>query len=155
VLLIYKARKYEGNVHGQMTIGAARADHFAGPYKVLSEDPIFPPEFHLEDPFIWKTEGGYEMIAKDMDGNLCGEKYGGVHVQSSDGLQWSLCAEPKAYSRHIQWEDGVTQLLGNMERPCLLFQDGKPTHLFAAVSDGKTGFSDATETWNMVVRLVP
>ncbi|RKN80516.1 glycoside hydrolase family protein [Paenibacillus ginsengarvi] len=154
VLVIYKARKYEGNAHGGMTIGAARADHYEGPYRVVSEQPIFPPErFHLEDPFIWKTEAGYELIAKDMNGDLCGEKYGGIHAYSPDGLDWQLSAEPRSYSRTIRWDDGTSQTLGNMERPFLLFQNGRPTHLFAAVSDGKKGFSDATETWNIVIPL--
>ncbi|WP_246067147.1 glycoside hydrolase family protein [Paenibacillus koleovorans] len=212
VLLIYKARQYEGNTHGRMTIGAAQAEHYLGPYRVLSEEPVFPPDrFHLEDPFVWYVpavgdangeggavggrgngesddgrsevrrgrdegeadEGGsdggessrgsdrgrgrggwYELIAKDMDGNLCGEKYGGVRARSADGLTWTLCEDgPKAYSRHIRWDDGTEQVLGNMERPFLLFQDGKPTHLFAAVSDGATGFTDATGTWNQVFPL--
>ncbi|CAG7618538.1 hypothetical protein PAESOLCIP111_02124 [Paenibacillus solanacearum] len=155
VLLIYKARKYEDNVHGQMTIGAAAADHYLGPYRVLQEEPVFPPErFHLEDPFIWRTKNGYEMIAKDMDGNICGEKYGGIHARSADGLKWDVSEEPHAYSRSIAWDDGTTTTLGNMERPFLLFgEDGEPTHLFAAVSDGTKGFSDAKNTWNMVFPL--
>ncbi|MFK7692033.1 glycoside hydrolase family protein [Paenibacillus sp. HJGM_3] len=155
VLLIYKARRYEGNTHGRMTIGAAYADHYAGPYRVLSEEPIFPPDkFHLEDPFVWRSEDGYELIAKDMDGNVCGERHGGVHVRSRDGLHWELAEEPKAYSRHVRWDDGTEQVLGSMERPFLLFDEqGRPTHLFAAVSNGKTGFGDATETWNAVFPL--
>lgn len=153
-LLIYKARRYEGNTHGRMTIGAARADHYRGPYRVIKEGPIFPPEqFHLEDPFIWRAKDGYELIAKDMDGNLCGEKYGGIHAYSSDGASWQLFANPRAYSRQITWDDGTTQLLGNMERPFLLFEDGRPTHLFAAVSDGTKGFSDAANTWNIAIPI--
>lgn len=156
VLLIYKARRYEGNTHGGMTIGAARAEHYLGPYRVVSEGPIFPPEqFHLEDPFIWRTADGYELIAKDMDGRSCGEKYGGVHMRSRDGIRWEKMKEPLAYSRRIRWDDGEEQLLGNMERPFLLFRDGKPTHLFAAVSNGTNGFMDATETWNIVIPLAP
>lgn len=156
VLLIYKARRYEGNEHGKMTIGAARADHFEGPYRVVSEGPVFPPErFHLEDPFIWKTEDGYAMIAKDMDGNVCGEKYGGIQAVSRDGLNWELADRPRSYSRTVTWDDGTVQTLGNMERPFLLFQDGRPTHLFAAVSDGKKGFADALNTWNMVIPITP
>lgn len=154
VLLIYKARRYEGNTHGKMTLGSARAEHYNGPYKVVSEHPVFPPEkFHLEDPFIWKTPAGYEMIAKDMEGHVCGEKYGGIHAYSPDGLDWRLAEEPQAYSRRILWEDGQTRLMGNLERPFLLFQNGKPTHLFAATSNGTRGFYDATETWNMVIPI--
>jgi hypothetical protein len=156
VLLIYKARRYEGSMHGKMMIGAARADHYEGPYRVVSEDPVFPPDrYHIEDPFIWKTTGGYELIAKDMDGNLCGQKYGGIHAYSANGVDWELFPEPLAYSRHITWDDGSVQLLGNMERPFLLFQDGRPTHLFVAVSDGISGFADAANTWNMVVPIAP
>ncbi|GIP33254.1 glycoside hydrolase family protein [Paenibacillus sp. J2TS4] len=154
VLLIYKARRYEGNIHGKMMIGSARAPHYNGPYQVVSENPVFPPEkIHLEDPFIWKTSTGYEMIAKDMEGHLCGEKLGGIHAYSEDGLDWKLADDPHAYSRNIVWDDGKTRLMGNLERPFLLFQNGKPTHLFAATSNGTKGFHDATETWNMVIPL--
>lgn len=30
--------------------------------------------------------------------------------------------------------------MGNLERPFLLFEEGRPTHLFAATSDGTNGF---------------
>jgi len=153
VLLIYKARQYEGNVHGLMTLGVARAAHYEGPYQVMSEHPLFPADVHLEDPFVWRGENGYEMIAKDMEGHWSGEKYGGIRAYSADGLNWKLHEEPFAYSRTIQWDDGVTRQMGNLERPFLLFQDGKPTHLFAATSDGTRGFYDATSTWNMVIPL--
>ncbi len=156
VLLIYKARQYEGHDYGTMTIGAAEAPRDTGPYRVISQGTVFPPDtFHIEDPFIWKTADGYALIAKDMDGNLCGEKYGGLLAYSKDGLNWRLAAQPLAYSRQVTWADGSQTLLGNMERPFLLFQEGRPTHLFAAVSDGKNGFRDATQTWNQVFPLAP
>ncbi|MCP1312178.1 glycoside hydrolase family protein [Paenibacillus tyrfis] len=155
VLLIYKARRYEGSVHGKMTIGAAAADHYEGPYRVLQETPVFPPErFHLEDPFIWRTENGYELVAKDMEGTVCGEKYGGIRAYSRDGLNWEVSEEPQAYSRTVVWDDWTVTTLGNLERPFLLFDaNGRPTHLFAAVSDGVKGFSDCSNTWNQVFPL--
>lgn len=154
VLLIYKARRYEGYTHGKMTIGVAHADHYEGPYKVLTEEPVFPPEkVHIEDPFIWKTDEGYELIAKDMDGNICGEKHGGVHAFSKDGLNWTMVENSRAYSRKVLWDDGQERVMGNLERPFLLFQDGKPTHLFAATADGIGGFANASRTWNMVIPL--
>ncbi|WP_218061021.1 glycoside hydrolase family protein [Bacillus sp. FJAT-26390] len=154
VLLIYKARRHEGNDFGQMTIGVAEAEHWSGPYKVMSEDPVFPPaEFHIEDPFIWQTEEGYSLIAKDMDGTLGGEKHGGIQASSKDGLQWALSEQPQAYSRTVRWDDGTVQTMGSMERPFLLFQNGKPTHLFAAAADGPGGFQKASQTWNMVIPL--
>ncbi|TXK79146.1 glycosyl hydrolase family 43 [Paenibacillus sp. N3.4] len=154
VLLVYKSRKYEGIQHGKMTIGVAAADEYRGPYRVLTEEPIFPPDrFHIEDPFIWNTSKGYELIAKDMEGTLCGEKHGGIHAYSPDGRNWRLSDTPKAYSRTVLWDDGTEQTMGNLERPFLLFQDGEPTHLFAAVADGLGGFRNASNTWNMVIPL--
>lgn len=80
-------------------------------------------------------------------------KYGGIYAKSRDGLKWSLHGQPQGYSRTVRWDDGTVQTLGNLERPFLLFQNGKPTHLFAAVSDGSDGFKDASDTWNMVIPL--
>ncbi|MGF7048233.1 hypothetical protein J2T13_002740 [Paenibacillus sp. DS2015] len=154
VLLVYKARKYEGNTHGQMTIGAAEAQRYDAPYEVISDQPLFTPEqFHIEDPFIWRTQDGYALIAKDMDGKLCGEKQGGIQAYSHSGTDWKFAESPKAYSRLVRWEDGSQQWMGNFERPFLLFQEGVPTHLFAAVSDGPGGFQNAENTWNMVIPL--
>ena len=154
VLLIYKARGYEGNEFGQMTIGAAEAEHWSGPYKVMSENPVFPPEqFHIEDPYIWLTESGFSLIAKDMDGTLGGEKHGGIQAFSKDGIHWELCEQPKAYSRTVRWDDGTVQTMGSQERPFLLFQNGRPTHLFTATADGPGGFREASNTWNMVIPL--
>lgn len=156
VMLVYKARKYEGISHGQMTIGVAAAQNYEGPYRVMSEEPVFPPyRFHIEDPFIWKTNDGYELIAKDMEGTLCGEKHGGIHALSPDGLNWKLSSLPKAYSRTVLWDDGTYETMGSLERIFLLFQDGRPTHLFAATADGPGGFRNASHTWNMVIPLMP
>jgi hypothetical protein len=153
VLLIYKARRYEGNHYSEMALGAAWADHFEGPYRPLSEKPIFPPsDIHLEDPFIWKTDDGYGMIAKDMNGNVCGEKHGGIGALSEDGLHWRIADNPKAYSRNVAWDDGAITRAGNFERPFLLFQEGRPTHLFAATADGNGDFS-GRNTWNMVIPI--
>lgn len=154
ILLMYKARRYEGYTHGRMTIGVAWANQAEGPYRVVSQEPVFPPDqFHIEDPFLWKTDLGYELIAKDMEGNLCGEKHGGIHACSTNGVDWRLSEQPKAYSRSVRWDDGSVQVMGSFERPFLLFQDGKPTHLFAAVADGSGGFRNAENTWNMVIPI--
>lgn len=154
ILLMYKARKYEGYEYSNMMLGLAWADRYEGPYRRLTDEPVFPPDgFHIEDPFIWKTAHGYRLIAKDMDGTLCGELHGGIQAVSDNGREWRLADNPKAYSRVVTWDDGTVQTMGNFERPFLLFEDGKPTHLFAAVSDGPGGFRNACNTWNMVIPI--
>jgi hypothetical protein len=153
VLLIYKSRRYEGHRYSHMYLGAAWAERPEGPYRPMSDEPIFDPsEVHLEDPFIWRTADGYRMIAKDMDGRIGDERHGGIAALSTDGLHWSIASEAKAYSRRILWDDGRMTTMGNFERPFLLFRDGRPTHLFAATADGEGEFS-GSNTWNMVIPL--
>src|SRR5262245_66562826 len=74
----------------------------------------------VEDPFVWKTAEGYEMIAKDMTGKLVGEKHAGVHAQSKDGLHWELAKRPKAWTRKIRWDEGAKQVVGKLKRTFLL-----------------------------------
>lgn len=154
VLLIYKSRHYIGHQYSyDMALGAAWADHYEGPYRQISNEPIFSPaSIHLEDPFIWKTEQGYAMIAKDMEGNIAGERHAGIQATSVDGLHWVVADQPGAYSRRILWSDGMVREMGNFERPFLLFQEGRPTHLFAATANG-TGEFTGNNTWNMVIPL--
>lgn len=160
VLLIYKARAYKGApyhgfLHGQMTMGAAYAKRYDDVYRPISDTPVFSPEqMVIEDPFIWKTSNGYELIAKDMDGRICGERYGGMHAFSEDGLHWHPQQGELAYSRNILWADGKKRMMGNMERPFILFENGEPICAFFAVSDGIHGAMDAKNSWNMAVPLV-
>lgn len=154
VKLIYKSRPYEGHSYGNMQLGLACAESVYGPY-ARQPEPLFPPAIHIEDPFIWRTARGYEMIAKDMDGSICGERYSGVHAWSANGEQWEMTTQPgePVYSRRVRWDDGAERLMGNLERPFLLMEDGRPAWMFAATSDGSRGFYDCTETWNMAIPI--
>ena len=161
VLMIYKSRRYmdppqNGNTHGDMQLGVLKADCFDGAYHRLRDDPIeICGGLEVEDPFLWKDEDGYNMIAKDMTGNICGEKYAGIHALSQDGIHWTTEKDRIFYSRKVLWSDGVVREVGNMERPFILFEDGKPICAFFATSDCKTGrgILDCTETWNMSIPL--
>ena len=150
----YKAPPYIGELHGPMTIGLARAEKCEGPFVQLLEKALFTTDkISIEDPFVWKENGYYEMIAKDMTGKICGEKYGGVHGFSKDGIHWDILKGELAFSRTILWDNGEYQTMGNMDRPYILFEAGKPICMFFAVSNGTDSFYDATETWNMAVPL--
>lgn len=154
VYLMFKARRYEGGKHSAMVLGAARAKHYLGPYEVVVTEPLFSPTKmgEVEDPFVWKTPGGYEMVAKDMSGKLTGEKHAGIHARSKDGIEWSVAG--KAWSRQVTWDDGTEQQMGQLERPCLLIENGKPVFLFAATGDGPGGFNNMTQSWNVAIPLL-
>lgn len=154
VTLMFKSRRYIGNVHGTMQLGLARADHIRGPYRVCGPISLQTDSpYELEDPFLWRNGSRYEMLAKDMTGSLCGEFQAGIHAVSDDGVEWRLSAKPKAYSRILRWDDGQEIEMGSVERGSLWFEDGTPTHLIAAVADGPGGFAHAHNTWAAVIPL--
>jgi len=156
VYLVYKSSPL--NYNPPLLLGAAQADSFLGPYRRLSEKPIF--SFHtdqnhendVEDPFVCHNGQQFELIMKDRYGKICGEEGGGIHAYSKDGIDWHLSKSVKAYSKTIQWDDGTTSHQANFERPFLLFENGKPTHLFAATGDGSAPYQ-FERTWNMVIPL--
>ena len=153
----YQERPYTGiTVHKQLQeLGAVIADRYDGDYITNRTFAPIISEYDLEDPFIWHDNDGYNMMVKDMDGRLCGEFMGGVHGLSTDGIRWSFEKDFLFDTRRVLWDDGVVREMGNLDRPFLLFEDGKPTHAFFATSDGQDdmGFCGASRTWNMVIPL--
>jgi hypothetical protein len=149
ILLIYRSNTPNG-----LRLGIAKAAHHEDKFERLCDEPIliFEKGF-VEDPYLWRNRDHYELIAKDMTGDLCGEMHAGIHATSRDAINWRLSDPPKAYSRHVLWNDGTITVQGCLERPQLLIENGRPTHLFAATGDGPGGFEKVTRTWNMVIPL--
>lgn len=157
VYLMYKSSSK--NWDPPLLLGAAMSKNgYKGPYERLSNDPVFA--FHssnkmdndVEDPFVWWAGDHYELIMKDRFGHICGEEGGGIHAVSKNGVDWKLSDPVKAYSRNIKWSDGTEARMANFERPFLLFENGKPTHLFAATGTGPAMYQ-VDKTWNMVIPL--
>lgn len=157
VWMIYKSRAYAENgprMYTDMNLGMAYAETFCSPYIKKTSKPIFDSrQVHLEDPFIWKSKDGFQMIAKDMDGRVCGEAFAGISAHSADGTHWEVNKDCKAYSRTLLWSDGQKRTMGALERPFILFENHRATHIFFATSDGPGGFLKATKTWNMCIPL--
>lgn len=156
VLLMYKSSPV--NSAPPLLLGVAEAEDPLGEYRRLSDDPIFRfdtadnQDNDVEDPFVWYNGKEYELIMKDRFGHICGEEGGGVHATSKDGVKWKLSNPVKAYSRTIRWNDGSVSLQANFERPFLLMENGKPTHLFAATGSGPQPWN-FEKTWNIVIPL--
>lgn len=159
VNVIYKSRPYlkepkDGFYHGDMSLSIAGAHKYDQPHTALKDEPILDlGDRIIEDPFMWRDNEGYHLIAKDMSGKICGEVNDGMYAHSKDGINWDVVEGAKSYSRTITWDDGSEQVMGQLERPFILFEDGVPTHMFFATADGVGGFQNASETWNMVVPL--
>ena len=160
VVLMYKGRavvspeenKYR---YSGMKLMIARADNPLGEYTRTETNVVWEDnESEIEYPFLW-DDNGFHMIAKDMTGNICGEKYAGIHGFSENGTDWTLEKDSVYYTRQVEFEGNKMVSLGNMERPFILFEDNKPKCAFFAVSDGKNnmGFLNCTETHNLAIPL--
>jgi predicted GH43/DUF377 family glycosyl hydrolase len=152
--LMFKSRGHVDGKCGPMVIGVARARHYLGPYEVEPE-PIFQATERnmIEDPFVWFEDGKYWMIAKDMSGVYCGEGYAPLIVSSSDGIHWDMQEARKFFSRDITWSDGSAQRIGNLDRPALLIEDGKPT--LACFAASKHHFGEDRPDHEIWILTVP
>lgn len=162
-LLVYKTRTYKkppypqdsGNqIISDMKLGAAVADRWDGPYERF-DHPLFEGEPGiLEDPFIWQTDTGYSMLAKDWNGAYSGTVGRLIQAKSTDGMHWEYIPG-SGLDLNIPMDDGKMHPVGNLDRPFLLFdEEGNATHLFCAVNNGsEAGFSTMTHSWNACLPL--
>ncbi len=139
-------------------LGLAIYDDLDAPPAWRSDAPLFDDDnTSFEDPFVFETGGHFEMIAKDLTGNTTGQLHAGTHLLSPDGIAWRPAPRPMAYSRVVTFDDGTTRELSNLERPFLLLEAGRPTHLFAAMGEGAEkvagGFKGIRRAWNGVIPL--
>ncbi len=72
------------------------------------------------------------------------------YATSDDGLKWKVPTNGIAVSRNVKMSDGTVQRMGKTERPHVLIENGKPTHVFFAVSGTLNGQG---ASWNMAVPL--
>ena len=157
VVLLFKGRHYkkDGIKHSDMSIGVATAPSYDGEYTVVGDKPLFSMERfgEVEDPHMWSDKDGYHMIAKDQRGKITGFAGDGLLAHSADGINWAIDDNPRAYTKIVKWNNGKTIKQGQLERPFVLIEEGKPTHLFFATMNGPGGFGNGTKTWNMVIPL--
>ena len=153
ILLLYKSSSgHPDPIRYGVAMAASPFDPFEriGPDRPIEFDE---PDVAYEDAYAWWQDGRFQMLFNDLTGRFTGEPRAGAHAVSDDGTHWRLHDPPKAYSRTVRWSDGTVTTQGSVERPQLLIRNGAPTHLFCATSDGKRGFADAANTWNMVFPL--
>ena len=158
ILLVYKSSEREKG--GKLKLGIAEAEAYDKPFKRLRDDPIFQFEDkskHVEDPYIWWTGSRYELVMKDMNGKVCGQKGGGIYATSQDGIDWTIAEPPMAYPRKFTLTDGSTFSPDFLERAQVLVAEGKPTHLFVAIGikdkEKKGGYEALKQSRNLCIPL--
>jgi hypothetical protein len=136
LLMVYKSSNPAGanTTQTQVCLGAARAEHWAGPWVRVRSDPILPCPQHsflAEDPTLWvdaARPGVAHLVFKDFTGALTHAGYSGAHAVSGDeGATWALAQPPLAYSTTHAWEDGLTRAMHAQERAqVILSPQGAP-----------------------------
>ncbi|MDF3128866.1 glycoside hydrolase family protein [Kiritimatiellaeota bacterium B1221] len=158
--LVYKStnvRHSQGPFSGRFHLGCAKASHWSEPLLREGEGAIHikgRDDHHLEDGFVWWNGDAYELIAKDMTGEICGEAQAAIHAFSPDALNWELAPQPKAYSRTVKWDDGSASTLSKLERSQILFDQGEPAMLFAATLL-QTDDGEVIDSHNLAFPLKP
>ena len=132
---------------GQLRVSVAMADSVDGRFRVVAEN-IFPLS-PIEDMYLFKNNGRYEIIAEDNQGGYTGTVGGGAHFFSYDMIHWTPCDPIQVYGREISYEGGETITLQRRERPFLFEDEGRIFLFTTAKINGKTRESGGI-TWNMV-----
>ncbi|MBD3375108.1 family 43 glycosylhydrolase [candidate division KSB1 bacterium] len=129
------------SIRGNRKYGLAIADSLQGPYIKHPDNPLIDfsggkANEQLEDAYVWIEKGHIKLIARDMgffDHNV------GLIFESRDGIHWP---QPEiayfAADHYIDQPPAPPHLkrYNRFERPQLLMQDGKPTHLFTTSQGG-------------------
>ena len=91
-----------------------------------------PIDTDVEDPYIWNDGEKYYLLAKCMNDQITGEAQSGFLATSEDGISWEIAENPLAYSKTVEFSDGTKEEMKKLERPQVLFENGRPTHVFFA-----------------------
>lgn len=143
VLLIYKSAPVpypERNQNRKMEFGVAKADHYLGEFKRVSNNnhiSLKPVSTDVEDPYVWFDGKKYHMLAKCMNEKITGERGAGFYCTSENGKDWNVSVTPNAYTKTVKVSNGEIVKMKKLERPQVLIENGKPTHVFFACDDGK------------------
>ena len=117
-------------------------------YKRPSNQPL-NMGIGAEDPFIWQEGGKFKALMLDTDRRYSPDKEI-FYAVSDDGLRWHVPRKSIAVSRQVLWADGTSKKMNSTERPHVLIENGKPTHVFFATGETVGG---KRYTWNMVIPL--
>ena len=130
--------------HTGNVIAVARADHWKGPYTVLSTGGLTYPD--AEDPVVFRDpRGNFHLLCNTntghwMTGNLTGHYTG--HAWSRDGVTWSD-QSLGSVTTTVHFDDGSTTEFSYRERPDLLLDaQGRPIALSTGMS-GVDGYWDS------------
>jgi hypothetical protein len=123
----------------------AESASYDGPYEVVNDNVW--PQCKLEDFYLFKSGGNYHFICEDNVGEVSGHVRWGVNLVSHNGVDgWKKYDPVIVYDHDIHYDTEEVLHCVRRERPQLLIENGKITHLITGVYDGQ-------ESWCQPVKL--
>ncbi len=132
---------------GNLKVSIARANSYDSDFEVIAYD-IFP-KGKIEDMYMFKNNGRFEIIAEDNQGAYTGLVGAGVHFSSDDAIHWQTCEPMQVYSRTVEYTDKSVLELQRRERPQLLL-DGERVFVFTTAKINGETRATGGDTWNML-----
>ena len=132
---------------GNLKVSIAHAKSYDSEYKVIAHD-IFE-KGKIEDMYMFRNNGRFEIIAEDNEGAYTGLVGAGVHFCSRDAISWQVCEPMQVYSRTVEYTDGKIIELQRRERPQLLI-DGDRVFVFTTAKINGETRATGGDTWNML-----
>jgi len=124
----------------KLRIFIAEAKIYKGPFRIVNDNVW--PACRLEDFYLFRTKAGYHMICEDNTGGISGHERWGVHLCSPNGItEWQKCDPLVVYDHAILLDNDSILHCTRRERPQLLGEGDRITHLVTSVFDGKNSWS--------------
>lgn len=129
---------------GAYTYGVAISDTLEGPYNYTKQ--VTPDWRGIEDVYAFEMNGSVYFLSRDF-GSKKGSHGGGLLWQSDDGLYfpWENVTRSFEALDHYVGKETLADntvyrgdLTGRLERPQILFEDGKPAYLYMATGINST-----------------
>ena len=129
----------------ELRVIMSEAADYKGPYTNINDN--VRPDARLEDFYLFKSQGRYHMICEDNVGGISGRVRWGIHLVSEDGsTNWKQFAPLIVYDHDIAFENDSVLHCVRRERPQLLIENKRITHVLTGVYDGK-------DSWCQPVKL--
>ena len=152
-LMMFKARKKDSEKSNKFDPihCLATAPTPIGPFTIA--DQTLLTEHTAEDPYIWYQKDRFYSLVKDMYAKYTGFKSLAL-FESKDGLNWEPSKNILVSKTEINWEDGSSWKLKNLERPQLWFdEEGNPAVLFCAARLSDIENKDLKNTFNVHIPI--
>lgn len=135
-------------IRGNRKYGLAIAEDLQGPFIKYQGNPVIDfsgkgNNTQFEDAYVWYEDGIFKIVSRDM--GIFGHTYG-LYMESDDGINWSEpligYLDTDSYFKQPPAPPYLSKY-GRFERPQLLFDNGRLSHLFLATQGGRYMTSSA------------